>query len=101
LAAHNDAGAQRNRARYARLAGHHAMGAELRVVADLDEVVDLAAAADAGGGKFGAVDTDAGADFHIVLDDDGADLGDFGVLGAIPAIAEAVGANDAACVDDD
>src|SRR5205823_9586932 len=53
------------------------------------------------GGALGAVDADARADLRVVLDDDGADLRDLRVLLAVPAVAEAVGADDGAGVDDD
>ena len=50
--------------------------ADLHVVADLDQVVELHAAADDRRVGFGAVDAGVGADFDVVLDDDVAQLGD-------------------------
>src|SRR5439155_24781337 len=70
-------------------------------VADLREVVDLGPAADARGGELGAVDAHARADLHVVLNDDRADLRDLGVLRSVPAIAEAIRADDGAGVNDD
>src|SRR5207248_9935233 len=92
LAAEDDAGAEGDRAGQSYLADDDAMRADLAVVGDLNEVVDLGAAADFGAAEFGAIDADARADFHVVLDDHRADLGNFHVLLAVPAIAEAVGA---------
>src|SRR3954465_6192642 len=101
LAAEDDAGAEGDRAGQADLADDDAMRADLAVVGDLDEVVDFGAAADFGAAEFGAVDADARADFNVILDDDGTNLRNFYVLLAVPAIAEAVGAEDRAGVDYD
>src|SRR5690348_7063234 len=72
----------------------------LHVVADLYEVIDLGASANARGGKLRAIDADAGADFHIVLDNDRADLRNFLVLRPVPPIAKTVRPQDAAGMDD-
>ena len=41
---------------------------------NLDEVVDFRAFANGGGAERAAVNSDAGADFDVVADDDAADL---------------------------
>lgn len=56
-------------------AGDGALGTEQAafahdgVVADLDEVVELASVADGGGSRYAAVDTDEAAELHVVADD--------------------------------
>src|SRR5690606_25817978 len=41
----------------------------------------------------GAVDTASSADFHIILNDDDADLGDFKIAGSVGSEAETIGAD--------
>jgi hypothetical protein len=101
LAAEDDARAEHRRAGDPGLSDEEAVGADLDVVADLDEVVDLGSASDARGGELGAVDADTRPDLDVVLDDHRADLRDLRVLLAVPAVAEAVGADNGARVDDD
>ena len=60
------------------------------IVADLDEIVDLGALADHGVADGAAVDGGAGADLHVVLDDDPADLRHLAVAPGPHHEAEAV-----------
>ena len=69
LAPYHDARAKANAARQPRLANDDAVRANLSVVTDLNEVIDLGSMADAGGAELGAVDADARADLDIVFDD--------------------------------
>ena len=52
----------------------NAVRADLHVVADLNEIVDLCPAANARGAELRAIDARTGADLDIVFDDDVADL---------------------------
>ena len=61
-------------ARDADLGDQHAMPADLHIVADLDQIIDLAAFADHRVAQRAAVDGGAGADLDTVLDDDAAQL---------------------------
>jgi len=74
----------------------------LDVVGDLDEVVDLGPAPDTGLAEGRPIDRAVGADFHVILDDDGAGLGDF-LMSPILAfdIAEAVRSDNHAAVKND
>jgi hypothetical protein len=76
------------------------------VVADLHQVVDLAAAADHGVADGAAVDGRIRADLHVVAQDAAADVHDLLVPRSTAAVAEAIDADararmqDAACADD-
>src|SRR5215467_6652197 len=72
------------------------MLADLDVVADLHQVVDLRASADDGSAQHRAVDRGVGADVHVVLDHDDADLRDLAMPGAIEDVAESVATDDGA-----
>ena len=60
------------------------------IVADLHQIVDLGALADHGVADRAAVDGGAGADLHVVLDDDPADLRDLAMAVGAHHVAEAV-----------
>src|SRR5439155_890204 len=75
--------------------------ADLDVVTDLHEVVDLGPAADDRLPQGGTVDGRVGADLDVVLDHHGADLRDLPVRFAVEGVAEAVGADHRARVDHD
>src|SRR5207244_4110411 len=70
------------------------------VVADVDEVVELRAAADAGLAERAAVDGAVGAYLDVVLDHRDSNLLDLEVAFAVPDVAVTVGANDGARVHD-
>ncbi len=70
-------------------------------MSDLHEIVDLGAFADNGIAVGAAVDSGAGADFHIVLDDDATDLHDLAVAGTPHDEAESVLAYVTAWMNDD
>ena len=53
------------------------VAADLHIVADLDQIIDLGAFADHGVAQSAAIDGGGGADLDPVLDDDAAQLGDF------------------------
>ena len=61
-----------------------AMAADLDIVSDLHQVVDLGALADHGVAIGAAVDGGVGPDLDIVLNDDAADLQDLAVTGRLP-----------------
>src|SRR5829696_154009 len=84
-----------------RLRHNNAMTADAHIVADLHQIVDLGALADYGVADRAAVDGRAGADFHIVLNDDASDLRHFRMRALIQHVAEAVLADMTAGVDDD
>ncbi len=73
---------------------------DLHVVADLDQVIDLGPLPDHGLAESGAIDRRSGADFHIVLDPDNADLRDLMVLPLVKREPVAIGADDHAGMDD-
>ena len=77
------------------------MRADIDVVRDLHQVVDLGTAADARAAEAGAVDGRVGPDLHIVLDDHDAHLRDLVVFAIDGRVAEAIGADDAAVVQGD
>ena len=66
LASGHAALAELGRAGHAALRGHHRIGADLAVVAYLDEIVELHAAAYPGRPHHGAVDGGVGAYLHVV-----------------------------------
>jgi hypothetical protein len=81
------------------LGDHDHVLAELGVVRDLNQVVDLGAAANARNPDSGSIDTAIAADVAIVFDDDTAELGDLAVFLAVPDETEAVTADGAAGVN--
>ena len=77
--------------------GHDdAAAANARVVPDLDQIINFGALADDRVAESAAIDRRVRADFHIVLDDDAAELRYFEVARRAADVAEAVLA-DAAC----
>src|SRR3989304_10283164 len=89
-------------ARQAHLGAEQGVLADRRGVADLDEVVNLGAAADAGFADGGAVNGGAGLDFDVVFDDDGTRLHDLVVAaGVFAGEAVAVAADDGGVLQDD
>src|SRR2546425_5743212 len=81
--------------------GHDdAMLADLHVVADLDEIVDLGAAPDHRLPQHRTIDGRVGADLHVVLDHHRSQLGDLAVAVAVPGITEPLVAHDGAGVND-
>src|SRR5262245_14227687 len=91
---------QRHAARDSDLRHQHTMPPNGNIVANLHQIIDLGSLADHGVAIGTAVDRAASADFHVVLDDDAADLRHFRM--AVPAerIAEAVLAETAAGMND-
>src|SRR5690606_35443556 len=81
------------------LGDEQAVLADLRAVADGDQVAELRAGADDGLAERGAVDRAVGADFDVVADLDDADLRDFDPLAADRGVAEAVLSDHCAGVD--
>ena len=73
------------------------------VVADMDEVVDFCAAADAGFVERAAVDGGVGADLYVVFDDQASDLRGLLVASGLRVahVAEAFTAQDGARLNDD
>src|SRR6185312_6970858 len=92
---------QRHAAGEAGLRHDDAVLADNHVVADLDEVIDLGPGADDGVAHTAAVNVGAGADLHVVADDDPADLRDFDMPLLGRDVAETVLADMAAGMDDD
>src|SRR5574340_1086952 len=70
------------------------------VVCDLHQVVDLGSSFDHGVSEGGTIDGHVGAQFHIVLDDHAAELGNFLVPSLVLNVVEAVAADDRSAVDD-
>src|SRR5262245_44788525 len=79
LAAHHDKVAQFGGPGNAGLADNHAMPADHHVVPDLHEIINFAALADDGVLERPAIDAAIGADFHVIVQNDAADLGDLEV----------------------
>jgi len=78
---------------HARLADEDHVRADVRVVGDLHEVVDLGATADARLAEGGPIDAAVAADVHVVLDDHLPELRHLAVAGAVPAEAETIAAD--------
>src|SRR6185312_3347973 len=74
--------------------------ANLDVVSDLHQVVDLASRADPRRAHGRSVNGDAGAQLHVVLHDHIADLGELSVHPAVPHEAEAVAPDHGSGMDD-
>src|SRR5262249_7835762 len=83
------------------LADEDVMFAEVTVVPDLHEVVELGPLADTRCLKSAAVDGGASTDLDIIAQDDVAHLGHLDVPSVVQAITEAIGAEDRVAVDDD
>ena len=89
------------RARDADLGDDDRVLADLDVVRDLHEVVDLGAAPHDRVAEHRAIDRRVGADLHVVLDEDPAHLRDLAVRLPVECVAEAVGPDHRARMDDD
>ena len=63
---------------------------------DVNQVVDLGAVSDAGDSERGAIDARIRADFNIVADLDGTDLGKFLIVSAGEDKSKSIGAQHAA-----
>lgn len=74
---------------------------DVTVMADHDLIIDAGARADHGFTDFGAVDGRTGSDFHIVTDANDAEVGQPQVPTIDQSIAEAIGSDDTAGVDND
>ena len=74
LTRQNDVIAGRNRTGDADLAAQDVVPADLTVMTDLDEIIDLRPRPNVGGAEGGPVNGGACADFHVVVDIDLADL---------------------------
>ena len=87
--------AQRDGTGQPAFAGHDTAAAELAVVGDLDEIIDLATIPDDRGAEFAPVHTCSRTDFNVVADNNMADLRDFHQVLAVLAMAkaEAVGSD--------
>ncbi len=83
LSGEDDVAAHMGRSGEADLRAEQRVLTDGRAVADLDEVVDLGASADAGLADRGAVDGGVGLDLDVVLEDGGAGLEDL-VPGRVP-----------------
>src|SRR3981081_452470 len=76
------------------------MFTHLHVVPDLDQIIDLGPLPDHGFAERGASDCRPGADFHIVLDPDDADLRDLVMLPLVKREPITIGADDHAGMND-
>src|SRR5262249_35154654 len=85
----------------ARLRGDDRAFADHDVVRDLHEIIDFGAAADNGLSQRRAIDRSIGADLNVVADLDDADLRNLHARRSLSGIAEAVGADNDACVQYD
>src|SRR5262249_55245319 len=74
---------------------------DLDVVGDLNQVVELDAATDHGGFQRTAVDAGVGSDFDVIFNNNAADLRKFHVAVAIFYVAEAIGSDHGAGMNDD
>ena len=99
LAGHDDVVARLAAPGDADLAAEQVVAADLVVVADHDEVVDLRPLADPGGLEGGAVDRAVRADLDVVADLDPAGLRDLDVPAVDHAVAEPVAAEHRPGVD--
>src|SRR5204863_193949 len=88
------------RARDADLGDDDRVLADLDVVRDLHEVVDLGAAPHDRVAEHRAIDRRVGSDLHVVLDEDPAHLRDLAVRLPVECVAEAVGPDHRARMDD-
>src|SRR5437868_989764 len=81
------------------LGDEQAMFADLHVVPDLDQVIDLGPLAYHGFAEGGAVDCGASADLDVIFDPDNADLRDFVMLAAVRGKTIAIGSDHDTAVD--
>src|SRR5207245_5682989 len=102
LGSENDVFFDYDTARKTGLRGNHHVFSDLAVVADVDQVVDLGAAPDAGDFQGSAVDGRVGADLDVIGDFEAAGLREFHVVSGcrIAHITEAVAAEHGASIDD-
>src|ERR1700730_14163543 len=80
------------------LCGNDDMPSECAIVADVDQVVDLRAVSDLGHAQSRAVDTGISSDLDVIANLDTADLRELFVMVAAADKAEAVRAQDTACM---
>ena len=93
---------ERRAARDTHLRGEKRTAPDAHAVRDLDEIVDLRPRADPGFADRRTIDRRIGADLHVVLDDDIADLRDLVVAAVgVAGEAETVAADDRAVLHDD
>src|SRR5207247_8506685 len=83
------------------LSHHDAVLSDRDIVGDLNEIVHLGPAPDDRAAERGAIHGHVRAEFDVVLNRDGSDLGDLVMAALILDIAEAVTADHGAAVDDD
>lgn len=100
LAADDGVGLDDAAAAHAGLGGDDDVIFDAAVVADVDHVVELDAVAEFGDAEGGAVDGGVGANFAVVTEFDGADLGELLIGAGDFDEAEAIGAEDDAGVED-
>ncbi len=100
LAGQHDIATDLGGAGYTDLSDNNGIFTNYDIVGDHDEIVDFYSPADPGFPQSTAIDGAIGTDFHIVLDDDDAELGNFIKCGAIRSEAEAIGPNYRATVND-
>ena len=76
---------------------------DLAVMADVNEIVDLRAATDAGFIQCPAIDRGVGSDFYIIFDDQSPDLRKLFIVAGLPVadVAEPVASKDCSRVDND
>jgi hypothetical protein len=89
LPAHNDEIAKLAASRYARLRHKNTVSSRLRVVPNLDQIINLGALAEHRVAERAAVDGRTGADLHVVLDNHTAQLRNLGVPRGAGGEAEA------------
>src|SRR5204863_3744499 len=92
--------AQLGRAGNADLRDEQAMFADLHVVSDLDEIIDLGPLAYHGLAERRAIDGGTGADLDIVLDPHDSDLGDLVMFATVRRKTVTVGTDDDTGMDD-
>src|SRR5438309_1658273 len=93
--------AQPGTSRDTRLPDDQTMLADLHVVRDLDEVVDLCSFADDRRPQCAPIDGHTRADLHVIADDDIADLWHFAMDAVVQHVAVTVRTDDGTGVDTD
>ena len=103
LSSHDDVVFDRDAAGEAGLGGDDYIFSELAVVADVNEIIDFCALADASFVEGSAVDGRVGSDFDVVFEDETADLRGLLVASCLRVadVAEAFTAEDGSGLDDD
>src|SRR5205807_5543977 len=91
LAGDGDVIAKLGRASDANLGDEQAMFADLHVVPDLDQIIDLGPLTNHSFAERGAVDCGASADLDVIFDSDNADLRDLVMLAAVRGKTIAIG----------